>query len=260
MRRIPTPIKEGLMITGAAILLVIAFPLIFLLFFTMRFALVAAVGVALLGAIAFAVSSTARSWFKTQTEQQFDYNGLCLATNVAAHPSHSWARIDSGDVIVGVDDFVQATLGPVEEIELPPVGCRIKQGDRAFISLRRGDRKVEVRAPVSGTVIRCNEELLERPELINEEPFVGGWAVQVQSDNLHEEKRDLLRGKHARSWFRAEVDRLIGTTLGEDGLMPALPDGGTLVKDLYRQIDDDAWNHLKETSFELDGPQRVVRR
>lgn len=251
MRKISTPLEEGLMITGVVILLVIAFPLIFLLLLTTRFLVVPA---AALGGVALALSPTARSWFKTQAEQRFDYNGLRLATNVAVHPSHSWARRDSNAVVVGVDDFVQATLGPVEAIELPPVGCRVKQGDRGFISLRRGNRKLEVRAPVSGTVIRCNEALLQQPQLVNEEPFIGGWAVRLQSDNFRQERRRLLRGKHARSWFRGEVDRLIGTTLGEDSLMPALPDGGTLVKDLYLQIDDDAWKRLKETSFDLDEP------
>ena len=261
MRRMPMLLKEVLITAGITLLLAIAFPIIVVLFFTMRFALVIGGSVALLGSVlAYSLSPSVRSWFKTQTEQQFNYNGLRLATNVFFHPSHSWARITDDDVVVGIDDFAQATLGPVEAVELPTIGCQIDQGDRVF-SLRRGNRKVEVRAPVSGTVVSCNKKLLEQPQLVNEEPFVDGWAVRLQSENLREERPHLMRGKHARSWFRGEVDWLIGTMLGEENaLMPALPDGGALVKDLYLQIDDNAWKQLKESSFDLDGTLHVARR
>ncbi len=259
MRRIPMPLKEGFMIAGAVGLLVVAFPLIFLLFFTMRFVLVIGGGVALMGAaLAYAFSPAVRDWLKIQGEQQFSYNGLRLATNIAVHPSHSWARIEPEDVVVGADDFVQATLGPVEAVELPPLGSRMDQGGRAF-SLRRGNRKVDVRAPISGTVVACNEKLLDRPQLVNEEPFAAGWAVRLQGDNVREDRRLLLRGKRARSWFREEIDRLIGTSLSEDALMPSLPDGGALVNALYLQIDDEAWKKLRETSLEVDTPKRVDR-
>jgi len=255
MRLIPMPVKEGLMIVGAILLLVVAFPLIVLLFFTMRFVLVFGGGVALVGAaLAYAFSPTVRAWFKIQGEQQFSYNGLRLATNVAVHPNHSWARIASDDVAVGADDFVQATLGPVEAVDLPPVGSWIDQGSRAF-GLRRGNRKVDVRAPISGTVVACNEELVEHPQLVNEEPFAGGWALRLRGDNVREDRRRLLSGKRARAWFREEVDRLIGISLSEDALMATLPDGGALVNELYLQIDDEAWKKLRETSLEVDVPK-----
>jgi len=255
MRRISTLLKEGLTIGGVTLLLVAAFPLIMLLFFSMRFVVVIGGAVALLAAVlAYAISPSARSWFETQAEQQFNYNGLHLATNVAIHPRHSWARIDEGHVVVGADDFVQATLGPLEAVTLPAVGSRIHQGQRAF-RLRAGDRHVDVCAPFSGTVVSCNEELLRHPQLVNEDPFASGWAVRMRGDKVREERRGLLRGKHARSWFRGEVDRLIATALGETALAPALPDGGALVKDLHLHIDDKAWSRLKETSFEPDGPK-----
>jgi glycine cleavage system H lipoate-binding protein len=247
------------MIVGAVLLLVVAFPLILVLFVTMRFVLAGGAVVALLGTgLAYAFSPTVRAWFKIQNEQQFSYNGLRLATNIAVHPSHSWARIGRDDVAVGADDFVQATLGPVEAVDLPPVGSWIEQGRRAF-GLRRGNRKVDVRAPISGTVVACNEALLARPQLVNEEPFARGWAVRLQSDSVHEDRRSLLRGRRARSWFREEVDRLIGTALSEDALMPTLPDGGALVNELHLQIDDEAWKKLREISFEVDAPKQTER-
>jgi len=259
MKRKPVTLKEGLMIGTSMLILVIGFPLIVVAFFTLRIALLAAViAAAVVGCVGYVLSPSVRNWLETQAAQQFSYNGLRLATNVAVHPNHSWARMESDDVIVGADDLVQATLGPVEEVVLPRVGSWIEQGAHAF-SLRRGNRKVDVRAPMSGIVLNCNDELLQRPELVNEEPFTRGWAVRLQGDNVRENRRGLLRGKHARSWFRGEIDRLITTSLAEDTLAPALPDGGALVKELYLQIDDDAWERVKANFFEQDVPKRTDR-
>lgn len=259
MKRDPLTFKQGLMIGSSMLILVVGFPVIVLAFFTLRIALLAAViAVAVVGCLAYVFSPAARDWLETQAAQQFSYNGLRLATNVAVHPNHSWARVESDDVVVGADDFVQATLGPVEEVVLPRVGSRIEQGAHAF-SLRRGNRKVDVRAPMSGIVLNCNDELLERPQLVNEEPFTRGWAVRLQGDNVREDRRELLRGKHARSWFREEIDRLITTSLAEEALAPALPDGGALVKELYLQIDDDAWERVKANFFERDVPKCADR-
>jgi hypothetical protein len=105
---------------------------------------------------------------------------------------------------------------------------------------------------VSGTVVTTNQALLQRPEIINEEPFTGGWAVRLRPDNVREDRQRLLQGKQARGWFCHEIDRLIGTVLSEKAVMPVLPDGGTLVPDLYRQIDDSTWKKLTATFFGSD--------
>jgi len=259
MKRNPVTFKEGLMIGSSILILMMGFPLIVLAFFTLRIALLAAVvAAAVVGCVAYVLSPAARDWLETQAAQQFSYNGLRLATNVVVHPNHSWARIESDDVIVGADDFVQATLGPVEEVQLPRVGSRIEQGASVF-SLRRGNRTVDVRAPMSGIVLNCNDELLQRPQLVNEEPFTRGWAVRMQGDNVREDRRGLLRGKYARSWFREEIDRLMTTSLAEDMLAPALPDGGALVKELYLQIDEETWKQVKANFFERDVPKCADR-
>ena len=152
---------------------------------------------------------------------------------------------------MGADDLVQATLGPVDSVELPSVGTRVEQGDRLF-SLRRGNRQVDVRAPVSGQVVTRNEALLSDPRLVNRAPFSKGWAVRLKADDLREDRQILIEGRRARRWFRHETDRLMATVLAEDPLAATLPDGGALADDLYRHIDDGAWTKLTKTFFDLD--------
>lgn len=242
-------LKSGLLLLGFALVAITAFALFAVLAIAMRPLLIVGLVLAAAAAVVLSIFSPAfRDWFEAAGERQTHHSGLRLATDVAVHPNHSWARMSPKDVTVGADDFVQATLGPVEAVELPAVGRRFEQGDRLF-SLRRGDRSVAVRAPVSGTVIACNESLVDQPGTVNEAPFTRGWAVRLRPQRGRTEGKRLLRGKQARGWFRGEIDKLMTTVLADEALAPALPDGGTLTGELYRHIDDLAWTELTETFF-----------
>lgn len=189
-----------------------------------------------------------RRWLDAPGERQIRYHGLHLATDVALHPNHSWARVSGRNAAVGIDDLMQATLGPVEAVDLPLPGSRVEQGERLF-RLQRGDRHVDVRAPVSGTIVAANEELLPCPSLVNVDPFGRGWAVLIKADQFQDDAARLRRGNEAGVWFRQEIDRLLATVLGSASVQPALPDGGTFVDSLHQEIDDQAWAELTENFF-----------
>jgi len=249
MRQMALWFKEGVRDVGLILVVVAGFLVFAALAIAMRPLLIVAAVVALVvSLLLYRFRPGFREWFESSGEQQISYNGLHLATDIAVHPNHSWARVSGKEAAVGVDDLVQSTLGPVEAVELPPIGSRVEQGDRLF-RLRRGARCVEVRAPLSGTVVAANEALREHPGLVNDDPFERGWAVRIRADRLQKEAAPLLRGSQARSWFRQEIDRLLTTVLGHPTLQPALPDGGTFVDGLYREIDDETWKKLTETFF-----------
>ena len=211
-------LKSGLFLLGFTLAAVVALALFAVFAVAMRPLLIAAAVVALAGgAVVACFSPRFREWFAALGEPQVSYHGLRLATDVAVHPGHSWAWMAAKGVAVGADDFVQATLGPVEAVELPPLGSRVEQGDRLF-SLRRGDRSVAVRAPVSGTVIDRNEALLAHPEAVNQSPFTLGWAVRLRPAAVRADENRLLRGRRARDWFRREIDRLMTTVLAQEAL------------------------------------------
>jgi glycine cleavage system H lipoate-binding protein len=242
-------LKEGVRDTGLILLVVGGFLLFAVLAIAMRPLLIIAAVVALVvSLLLYRFRPGFRDWFESSGEQQISYNGLHLATDIALHPNHSWARVGGKEAAVGVDDLVQSTLGPVEAVELPPLGKRVEQGAPLF-RLRRGDRCVDVRAPISGTIVAANEALLQHPERVNHDPFESGWAVRIRADRLQEDAARLLQGNPARNWFRQEIDRLLTTVLGQAAVQPALPDGGTFIDGLYREIDDDAWKKLTETFF-----------
>lgn len=238
--------KKDVVADAVIILLILAtLPFIALLLFALRGVLVGALIVALiLGPLAYVFSPAFRDWFSAWAEPLIRYKGLRLATDVGLDPSHSWARVDE-DGSVGVDDLVQATLGPVDAVELPPTGRHVQRGEPLF-RLRHGDRIIDVPSPVSGTVIEVNPALLDHPDLINDAPFDSGWAVRIRSDDPRSDRRALLRGKKARAWFRSTADEVLQVSRNRAGVLTG---AGVGVEQLYRQIDTNTWHDLIEPMF-----------
>jgi glycine cleavage system H protein len=92
--------------------------------------------------------------------------------------SHEWTTTGDDTVRVGVSDFAQDELGDVVFVELPEVGDEITAGD-AFGVVESIKAVSDLYAPVSGEVVAVNEELFDRPELVNEDPYGDGWMLEV---------------------------------------------------------------------------------
>jgi len=108
---------------------------------------------------------------------------------------HEWAKVlEDGTVLMGITDYAQEKLHDIVNIELPEVGARVRQME-AFASVDSVKATSEVYAPVSGEVIEVNEELLARPELLNQDPYGQGWIARIRpasSEELHGELEALM--------------------------------------------------------------------
>jgi glycine cleavage system H protein len=112
----------------------------------------------------------------------------------------------NGLVHLGIDDFTQKTIGKIDSLELPARGAKIRKGDTLF-TLRHGDHRLAVPAPVSGRVTGINDELRERPELIKLKPYQLGWVCTMDPEDLTHDLRELKIGADAVSWYREEIIR-----------------------------------------------------
>ncbi|RJX69691.1 glycine cleavage system protein GcvH [Vibrio sinensis] len=94
--------------------------------------------------------------------------------------SHEWVR-DNGDgtVTIGISEHAQEMLGDVVFVDLPEVEDTIDAGD-SFSLVESVKAASDIYAPVTGEIVEINEELEDSPELINEEPYEGGWIVKVR--------------------------------------------------------------------------------
>ena len=93
--------------------------------------------------------------------------------------SHEWIRMDGDVAVVGISDFAQDALGDLVFVNLPQVGDEVTAGE-AFGDVESVKAVSDLMSPVTGTVCAINEELLDAPENLNNDPF-GAWIIKVDS-------------------------------------------------------------------------------
>lgn len=94
--------------------------------------------------------------------------------------SHEWARLeDDGTVTVGISDFAQAQLGDLVYVEVPTEGDVVEAGTACAV-VESVKAASDVYSPVSGTIVRVNAALTDRPETINEDAYGEGWIFVVR--------------------------------------------------------------------------------
>ena len=93
--------------------------------------------------------------------------------------SHEWVRREEGTATIGITDHAQDELGDVVFVELPEKGTSFSAGD-SFGTVESVKAVSDLYAPVGGEVVEVNETLNDSPELINEEPYAGGWMIRLR--------------------------------------------------------------------------------
>ena len=98
---------------------------------------------------------------------------------------HEWAKAQGDTVVVGISDYAQDQLGDVVFVELPQVGDTFAKGDE-FGTVESVKAVSELYMPVGGEIVAVNTALEDTPELVNNEPYTGGWMVEVKVQNAGE--------------------------------------------------------------------------
>ncbi|MGO9480768.1 MAG: glycine cleavage system protein GcvH [Candidatus Kryptoniota bacterium] len=98
---------------------------------------------------------------------------------------HEWIRIEDGTGVVGITDYAQGELGDVVFVELPAVGTKLQQG-KQFGTIEAVKTVSDIYAPVSGEIVELNALLKDSPEIMNKEPYAGGWMVKIKIENKSE--------------------------------------------------------------------------
>lgn len=109
-------------------------------------------------------------------------------TELKYSKDHEWVRMEGNVAVIGISDFAQSELGDVVFVNLPEVGDSTTAGE-AFGDVESVKAVSDLVSPVSGTVCEINEELLDVPEKINEDPY-GAWMIKVENIGDTEELLD----------------------------------------------------------------------
>ncbi len=102
--------------------------------------------------------------------------------------SHEWVKEEDGVLVVGLTDYAQSELGDIVFINLPEVGDPVEV-ETAFSDVESVKAVSDVFSPATGTVAEVNEELLDAPQLINEDPYEA-WLIKISDVTETEELLD----------------------------------------------------------------------
>lgn len=106
--------------------------------------------------------------------------------NLLYSEEHEWVlQLDGNRVRIGISDYAQKQLGDIVFVENPAVDDEITANE-SMGTIESVKAVSELYAPVSGSVVRVNEELDDTPETINENPYEAGWLIEVEISNPEE--------------------------------------------------------------------------
>ncbi|HET9200741.1 MAG TPA: glycine cleavage system protein GcvH [Dehalococcoidia bacterium] len=95
---------------------------------------------------------------------------------------HEWVRMEGDFAAIGITDFAQDSLGDVVFLQLPEENAEITQFAK-FGEIESVKAVSDLFAPISGRIIERNQAVIDTPEVVNEEPYGGGWLLKVELSN-----------------------------------------------------------------------------
>jgi len=113
----------------------------------------------------------------------------------------AWVKVEDGKARIGITDYAQKQLREVVFAELPNVGDEIVKGE-PFGTVESMKSVSDLVAPISGKIEEVNEEVVDNPQLINEDPYGKGWLIVVSPSNLDEDLKTLMSFEESVEWHK----------------------------------------------------------
>ncbi len=120
-----------------------------------------------------------------------------IPTDLKYTQDHEWVRVDGDVATVGVTDFAQGELGDVVFVEIETEGEELGKGE-TFGTVEAVKTVSDLFMPVGGEVAEVNEALLDDPELVNKDPYGGGWMIKIKVADASELEELISAGKYQK--------------------------------------------------------------
>ncbi len=101
-----------------------------------------------------------------------------IPDNLKYSQEHEWVRQDEHQLVIGITDYAQDSLGDIVFVSLPSVGDTFDR-DAVVGEVESTKSVSDIYTPISGKVIRVNEALVDQPELVNSDPYGQGWICAI---------------------------------------------------------------------------------
>lgn len=116
-----------------------------------------------------------------------------------------WARVEGDTARIGITDFLQNMTTDVIFVKFNDIGTEVQQFDEVA-SFESVKALLDLISPVSGTVEKVNEKLIDRPELVNRDPYGEGWFVVIRLKNFEEDRQNLLTAQDYFEVLKRKVE------------------------------------------------------
>jgi glycine cleavage system H protein len=120
--------------------------------------------------------------------------------NLRYTDTHEYVDLSGDIATIGVSAFAVDQLGDIVFVELPEVGDTITKGS-AFGSIESVKAVEDLKAPISGKVIKRNDKAIDAPEIISTDPYTGGWLLEIQVEDASE-----IAGIYSAAEYRVKVE------------------------------------------------------
>ena len=108
-----------------------------------------------------------------------------IPTELRYTKEHEWVRAEGDIGTIGITDYAQDQLGDIVYLDLPAVGASLTQSEKLG-EIESVKAVSDLYAPVSGEVLEVNQETIDQPEAVNQEPYGKGWLIKLRLSDASE--------------------------------------------------------------------------
>lgn len=113
-----------------------------------------------------------------------------IPDGILCSKTHEWVLDEKDTATIGLTDWAVEQLGDVVFVELPEIGTTFSK-DETFATIESVKAASEIYMPVGGEIVEVNEQLINSPELINEDCY-NYWLVKIKPDDFAQDSQGLL--------------------------------------------------------------------
>jgi glycine cleavage system H protein len=122
---------------------------------------------------------------------------------------HEWVKVSGDLALIGITDYAQDQLGDIVYVDLPQPGTQLTQFEKMG-EIESVKAVSDLYTPISGEVVRVNDAVVEKPELVNTDPHGEGWLLEVRRTDASEMEKLLTADEYAAFIAGEQKDEALG--------------------------------------------------